>query len=435
MDETVDTPSDDLQALMDEAAEISAKENPTEEDAARLDEIQSQIQAIQENADRKAEMSKKFASMKKSFAVHSKSPAPRMTPSVRNVAKSDLQVEVEKRGFNYAKAAHAYLEGKTLRGFEGEYNQELSLKQGESKRHFYAPRYVDAKYALNTTTGAGGIPTQFVDGQINLLRANSILDKIGATIVEGLTEPTSYIVQTSDPAFAWVTDGADGTDTNPTYTTVTLTPHNGIATVPVTRKFLKSSPNANDYVVQQMLKRCGLGVDLAWQSGDGTGGAPEGILSNSDVLANTVTFGGAPTWANIVALESTVAQLNGETGVGGYVTNPKVRGKLKTIAKEAGAALGFLMELDGTVNGHPCYITSQIPSTLGTSPSNNKSAILYSGDWSGLYVGFFGSESLDVLIDEYSLSKSGGVRLNVYVDMDVKIPQPNQFSVALDVDA
>ncbi|MFK5283608.1 hypothetical protein ACI3PL_28945, partial [Lacticaseibacillus paracasei] len=51
------------------------------------------------------------------------------------------------------------------------------------------------------------------------------------------------------------------------------------------------------------------------------------------------TNGAAPTWAHIVALETAVSTANGDMNTLNYLTNPKVRGKLKTTSKTGTEAI------------------------------------------------------------------------------------------------
>lgn len=430
-DDAVDAPveqstEDKIAELLAEAQSIADNPDATDEDKARFDEIMQQVDDLQS----KAEMAAKLASVKSTFAVHSKTLTPRKTDPA--VPVTDFQKETSKRVFNYGKALFCAMQGRQLDGWEREYSDEASRLSMSSRGGIRVP----TRYALDTTTGADGLPKEWMPGQVDFLRAQSILPQLeaaGAQVHENLTQSVPIISQASDPAFKWVGDGADGQSSNPTYAVNTLTSHSAISTVVMTRQLINSMPSGVKYVSDQLQKAIGLGVTQAIIAGSGTSGQPTGILSNSGVLANSVSFASAPTWAKMIALESAVAANNGLTGKGLYISNFKVRGLLKTTVKESGAALGFLLELDGTCNGYDTAFTNLVPSNLGTSPNDNKSAIIFLGDCSYLHVGFFGhGDSVELLVDPYSKSAAGGINVNAYVDMDLVISQANAVSLTLD---
>lgn len=416
-----DDVAEKVKALLDEAQAIADNPDATDEDKARYDEIMAQVDALQNQA----EMSARVASKRKAFAIHSSTARPRKTAVSGG---NDFQKETAKRVFNYGKALAYAMQGRNLDGWEREYSDEASRLALTSRGGIRVPR----KYALDTTTGANGLPSEWMPGQVDFLRAQSILPQLeanGAQIHENLMQTTPIISQASDPAFKWVGDGATGQSSNPTYAVNSLTSHSAISTVAMTRQLINSMPSGQKYVTDQLEKAIGLGVTQVIISGSGTNGEPTGLMTRSDVLANTVTFSGAPTWANMIKLESTVAALNGIGQKPLYISNYKVRGALKTIVKESGAALGFLLELDGTCNGYNFAFTNLVPKTLGTSPNNDKSAIIFMGDPSHLHVGFFGhGDSVELLIDLYSNSAAGGINVNAYLDMDVVLSQHRYLS-------
>ena len=68
------------------------------------------------------------------------------------------------------------------------------------------------------------------------------------------------------------------------------------------------------------------------------------------------------TWAHIVDLESQIAVANADVGSMGYLTNAKVRGKLKTTSKVTGQN-GFIWE-GASLNGYNAAVSNQVPSNL-----------------------------------------------------------------------
>lgn len=419
-----------IEELLAEAQLIADNPDATEEDKARFDEIMLEVARRQSHE----EMSRKLANVKKSYFVHSSQPVARKTIAAQP-EKGSFAEETQRRTFKFAKALNDYLSGRKLTGWEAEYNQEIARNRPFTRGEGFR---VPSRYALDLSTGAGAQTVDYKPGQVDYLRAQSILDRLeslGANVYRNVDQATTIILQASDPAFTWIGDTINNTsESNPTYATRQLVPHNAVCPIPLTRKFIQSTVDGEKYVQNQALKAVGLGVDHAIINGTGTNNQPLGLLATPAIQGNSVTFGGAPTWAKVVEMESVVANANGLGGNGFYLTNPKVRGKFKTVAKESGAAMGFIMEPDGSVNGYECLVTSLMPSNLGASPGN-KSAILFCGDPSQIHIAFFGGDALDVLVDPYSHSKAGAVLVNVYLDVDIVAAQTGAYSIATDLTA
>jgi HK97 family phage major capsid protein len=141
------------------------------------------------------------------------------------------------------------------------------------------------------------------------------------------------------------------------------------------------------------------------------------------------TDGLAPTWAHIVELESDVSVANADIGTLSYLTNAKVRGKLKGTSKVSGQN-GFVWEGGDTpLNGYRAAVTNGVPSNLTKGTGTNLSAIIY-GNFADLLIGMWGT--LDLMVDPYSLSTSGTVRVVALQDVDVAVRHAESFATMVD---
>ena len=150
------------------------------------------------------------------------------------------------------------------------------------------------------------------------------------------------------------------------------------------------------------------------------------------VIGTTTTTGGVPTWANILAFETDVAIANADIGNLAYITNPKVRGLLKATPKVGSTFPIFMWEggnQPGQVNGYDAYATNQVSSTL-TKTQTGLSAMFF-GNWADLIVGMWGG--LDILVDPYSQSSIGAVKVVALQDLDIGIRHVGSFSYASDI--
>jgi HK97 family phage major capsid protein len=176
----------------------------------------------------------------------------------------------------------------------------------------------------------------------------------------------------------------------------------------------------------------GLGIQQAAINGSGTSPIPMGILNQSGIGSVVGgTNGLAPTWGNIVGLESAVAIANADVGSLGYLTNAGVRGKLKTTQKFP-SSNGDAIWADGNtpLNGYQVGVTNAVPSngTKGTSTGNCSSIIF--GNFADLIVGMWGG--LELQVDPYSQGDSGSVVIRAFQDVDVAVRHPESFAAMID---
>ena len=104
-----------------------------------------------------------------------------------------------------------------------------------------------------------------------------------------------------------------------------------------------------------------------------------------------------------------------------YLTNPKVRGLLKTTLKANGVP-GFIWE-NNELNGYPARVSNLVPSDLTKGTAASKCSAIMFGDWSQLWILQWGG--LDLIVDPYTLADQGAYRvvLNAYHDIHVRRPE------------
>ena len=120
----------------------------------------------------------------------------------------------------------------------------------------------------------------------------------------------------------------------------------------------------------------------------------------------------------------------GIVGSLGYLTNTKVRGKLKLTQKFSGTNGDPIWEKGNEMNGYRAAVSNQVPSTLtkGTA-AGICSAIIY-GNWADMLIGMWGG--LDILVNPYILSGTGSVRIEAFQSADIAVRHPESFAAMVD---
>ena len=286
-----------------------------------------------------------------------------------------------------------------------------------------------------STMGGYTVGTDMMGGSfIDVLRNTTYVVAAGATVLSGLNGAIAIPSKTSGATSYWVAEGTAPTEGAIVFGQVTMSPKTVGAWVDFSRKLmLQSSIDVESMVRNDLYASLGHEIDRASLNGAGTGSEPSGILASTSVGTSTIgAQGGAPTWASIVELETLVAAGNADRGRTAYFFNSKTRGKLKTIVKSTSAVAGFIWEPDNTVNGYQTYVTNQLPSNLTKGTTTGQSAAIF-GNWQDLMIGQWGG--LDLLVDPYTASNTGTVRVVALQDVDIAIRRAASFAVAKDYTA
>lgn len=294
------------------------------------------------------------------------------------------------------------------------------------------------------TAGGNLIATDLLAASfIELLRNRMMIQAAGATMLGGLVGDVAIPKQTGGATAYWVADNTDITaESTPTVGQVSLTPKTVGAYTDISRKLLKqSSIDAEMFVRNDLSAVLARAIDLSALHGTGAGNnQPTGI-------ANTIGIGGvfaggaaaigdnpngaAPIWADLINLETEVAADNADIGTLAYMTNARVRGKLKQTAKVAGSDSRMVWD-DGLnpLNGYMAHVTNQVSNALTKGAATDLSAIFF-GNWADLLLATWGT--LDILADPYTGDVAGRVRVIALQDVDVAVRHAESFAACVDV--
>ena len=343
----------------------------------------------------------------------------------------------EQREFSLLRAMSAAATGKWDKaGLEREVSEELEKRHGRAAAGFFVPTDLIARaYSKgNAANGGNVIENDFrEDLFIELLRNRLAVAQLGATVLDGLVGDITIPKHLTGNTVQWVDENGSATESNATFGQMSLKPKTVTANTELSRKFiLQSSLSAEQFARSELLKAMMLGIDLAAINGKGTGNEPTGILNTAGIGAVEIgANGGAPEWKHIVALESAIAAANADIGDLAYITNARVRGLLKTKLKADGVS-GYIWQDGATpLNGYRCAVSNQIPSNLTKGTAANKCSPLIFGNWSDLMIAHWGV--LDVIVDPYTKSTAGAVRITTLQDVDIAVRHVESFAAIKDI--
>jgi HK97 family phage major capsid protein len=280
------------------------------------------------------------------------------------------------------------------------------------------------------TMGGFTVATDLVSF-VEMFRNRLALAQAGAQMLTGLQGMVAIPKQTGGATAYWVGENVAPTESQPVFGQLTMTPKTVGAYTDMSRRLIiQSSIDVENFVKTDLAKVLALAVDLAGLSGPGTGNQPSGILASTSIGSSTAgAAGGAPTWAQVVALETAVAAANADVPSSAYLMNAVTRGKLKTVQK--GTNLPFIWEPDNTLNGYRTVVSNQLRSNLTKGTSTGILSEMLFGNFSDYIIGMWGG--LDLMVDPYSGATAGTLRVIVLQDVDVVMRHVESFAVTPDL--
>jgi HK97 family phage major capsid protein/HK97 family phage prohead protease len=347
---------------------------------------------------------------------------PLETPSEIGMSKEEV------RDFSLIKAIRAMANPSDRRAqeeaaFEFECSAEAARQYGKDAQGIMLPAEVLRSWGkrdLNTSDDSTLVAEDYRGNSfIDILRNESSVMQAGATMLRGLQGNVVIPKKTAGASAGWIaTEGGDSAESEFTSGSVTMSPKVIGAHTDVTRLLLQqSSLDVENLIRDDLTKSIATAIDLGALAGSGSSGQPTGIANTTGI--NTTTFAAAnPTWAEIVAMESAVANDNALTGSLGYICRPADFGTLKTTEKATGTAQ-FVVSPDNSMNGYNVVRSNQVTS-----------GDFYFGNFADLLIGMYGG--LDITVDAFSLSKSGGVRIVALQTVDVAVRHAVSFCKSSD---
>jgi HK97 family phage major capsid protein/HK97 family phage prohead protease len=303
--------------------------------------------------------------------------------------------------------------------FEREVSEAGAKAAGKASRGLFIPSEIlrNKRDLTAGTNNAGGftVATELMaDSFIEMLRNRAVVMRAGATMMSGLVGNVAIPKQSAAATAYWVAENNAPTESQQTLAQVTMSPKTVGAWTDISRRLLiQSSIDVEAMVRRDLAAVIALAIDTAALYGTGSGNnQPTGIKGVSGI--NTKDFAATnPTFAELVAMETEAAVDNADIGTLVYLFNPAQRGALKTTEKATNTAQ-FVWEPGNTVNGYRTEVSNQV--TAGDVFFGNFADLLV-GMWSGL----------DLMVDPYSGSTAGTVRVVALQDVDVAVRNAVSF--------
>lgn len=304
--------------------------------------------------------------------------------------------------------------------FEREVSEAGAKAAGKSARGIFVPSEIlRAKRDLvagTPTAGGNIVATDLMAASfIDILRNRSVVQRAGATVMNGLTGNVAIPKQTGAATAYWVAESGAPTESQQTIGQVTMTPRTVGAFTDFSRRLiLQSSIDVENMVRRDLAAVIALALDAAAIYGTGASNQPTGLKLTAGI--NTRDFGvsASPSFADLVQMETEIRSDNADVANMRYILNPAQVGACKTTPKFGSGTEATIWEQGNTINGYGTEVSNQI-----------LAGDVFFGNWADLMIGFW--SGLDLTVDPYAGATSGTVRVIALQDCDIAVRNAVSF--------
>ena len=334
---------------------------------------------------------------------------------------SPLNVDLsrgEKQSYSLLRAISASASGDWSKaGLEKEISDTIAQRSGQSNGGFYMPSdmaWGRRDLTVGTNNAGGFLVGTNHDGAnfIDALRAAMVTTRLGARIMSNLQGNVAIPKLATGTSTYWVAEDGAPTEGQPVFASVSLVGKSLASYVQISRNLLiQSDPSVETVIQDDITQAIAVAIDAAALAGTGSSNQPTCILATTGIGSVSFASTGAPTFAEIVAIESAISADNAMGANMAFVTTPALAGTLKTTTKDSGS--GRFVSEDNSIMGYSVNSTSSM--TANT---------ILLGDFSQLMIAQFGA--VEVITDRNA--QTGQLTLGLHALVDVGVRHAESFA-------
>ena len=288
-----------------------------------------------------------------------------------------------------------------------------------------AHRSIDA---LADRTRVQSVGTDTVGGHLvdSILMVGSFIDNLRNTssflprvmMMTGLVGNLDIPYKSASTTGGWIGEDGDAASTDITVGVYALTPHTYAAQNIMTRRSLQQTTPGIEMLVRADLARThAIAVDKAIPHGSGAANQPTGIAAVTGIGSTMLAHDARPTYANVIGMEQSVELGNALMGDLAFIVNPRFKNSLRQTQRFTDSQLPIWTD-DNTLLSHPGASSNQVNTTGGTDQHGDA----FFGNWMDVVAASWAT--LDLIVDPYSGSTKGRLKIVSFCDWDFLLRHP-----------
>ena len=358
-----------------------------------------------------------------------------ITPLPRLVSSTPASPYIRRKiePFSISRAVADLVNGRQLSGIEAEISGELEKRSDTPTRGLRVPASLFQQRTLDTSPGSAGSLSQPTDYIASLLddvaasrRWGTLTPRLGCTVISSIRENVSIPKRTAVLSGSWGPKDANAPDAGDMiFAKDDLTPLYAKATTAIERSALKySNPAVDQIVITDLASALHSTIDAGVIYGSGVGDVPRGLLMDP---GTTIPLAGRlATSTDLFAVKQAIMtawKMDDEQGLRWLLSQASYDAfrttSVKRLAEDAGEewmrGIAPFESGEGVILGIMAVQSGRVPVTVAGPPAQYNIDLLYP---EMMVVVYFGGASVDMIVDPYSLSVRGAVRMTAFVDVN-----------------
>ncbi|EFA7421330.1 phage major capsid protein [Escherichia coli] len=403
-----------------EAAPV--EEEKTEEVAERSEEDEEEIRAIAR------ELNIDDEELKRALAIKDMTPEAFRTKALNNITnaqRNNEQIKDSKmeKTFDLNNVIRSLVDGEALGANEAEFSAmaaTATMQRGRAARGgsvFVPAAAMRAASEGNTKATLTAVTDEklLTESYIEMLLPQSVLGRLGVTVLSGLNSPIAVpkMTASSVEAFGFVDENGSAPESKATFANVKMSPKTFAGGNPISRASIKQVPGIATLITDHINKAVRIKLEqLILSDKDNTRG-PAGLVKQ-------LVDGGRVTKKAAFSYKDFLKEIAALTDAGvpaqsiKFAMSGATAAELESTLKDNGVS-GYIIE-NGKLAGYDVV-------TSGVIPADH----IVLGDFSGIMIGEWGGLELDM--DDTTYRAQSAIVPRIWVDLDFTVVQPEALKV------
>ncbi|ECR0053886.1 major capsid protein [Salmonella enterica] len=413
----------ETEEVKEEREAAPVEEEKTEEVAERSEEDEEEIREIAR------ELNIDDEELKRALAIKDMTPEAFRTKALNNITNAQRNNEqinkeqIMEKTFDLNNVIRSLVDGEALGANEAEFSAmaaTATMQRGRAARGgsvFVPAAAMRAAAAGNTKADLTAITDEklMTESYIEMLMPESVLGRLGVTVLSGLNSPIAVpkMTASSVEAFGFVDENGSAPESKATFSNVKLSPKTFAGGNPISRQSLKTVPGIATLITDHINKAVRIKLEQLILSDKENARGPAGLVKQL-VDGGRVEKKAAFSYKDFL---KEIAKLT-DAGVPAQAIKFAMSGataaELESTLKDNGVS-GYIIE-NGKLAGYEVV-------TSGVIPADH----IVLGDFSGITIGEWGGLELDM--DDTTYRAQSAIVPRIWVDLDYVVTQPEALKV------
>ncbi|WP_105471668.1 phage major capsid protein [Escherichia coli] len=345
--------------------------------------------------------------------------------NITNAQRNNEQIKDSKmeKTFDLNNVIRSLVDGAALGAHEAEYSAmaaTATMQRGRAARGgsvFVPAAALRAASAGNTKATLEAVTDEklLTESYIEMLMPESVLGRLGVTVLSGLTAPIAVPKMTSScvEGFGFVDENGAAPENKAGFSNVKMAPKTFAGGNPISRQSIKTVPGIAGLITDHMNKAVRIKLEQLILSDKANDRGPDGLVKQL-VDASRVTKKAAFSYKDFLKEIAALTDAGVPAQAIKFAMSGATAAELESTLKDNGVS-GYIIE-NGKLAGYEVV-------TSGVIPADH----IVLGDFSGITIGEWGGLELDM--DDTTYRAQSAIVPRIWVDLDYVVAQPEALKV------